>query len=178
MLARTEDGWEASDTELDDVETLADLADLAREATPDDETVLVCIEQEGEWFGVVRVDGEDDPRVFVSDAAAAMRSSYGEILLSDELLGRQPEDPSALDQLVDLDGTEEGEPEGGDHEGEEAERAAVADAESAPAGPLGDAELLSDLGMDEKALLSLPPQDALAEVADALGCTDVLESVR
>ncbi|OEV16170.1 hypothetical protein AN219_28020, partial [Streptomyces nanshensis] len=65
LLARTEDGWEASDTELDDVETLADLADLAREATTDDETVLVCIEQDGMWFGVVRVDGEDDPRVFV-----------------------------------------------------------------------------------------------------------------
>ncbi|MET9863168.1 hypothetical protein ABZY93_28470 [Streptomyces smyrnaeus] len=178
LLARTEDGWEASDTELDDVETLADLADLAREATTDDETVLVCIEQDGEWFGVVRVDGEDDPRVFVSDAAAAMRSSYGEILLSDELLGRQPEDPSALDQLVDLDGTEEGEPEGSEDDDGAAERAAAADAETAPAGPLGDAELLSDLGMEEKVLLSLSPEDALSEVADALGCTDVLEAVR
>ncbi|MEU5840080.1 hypothetical protein ABZ820_41440 [Streptomyces diacarni] len=178
LLARTEDGWEASDTELDDVETLADLADLAREATTDDETVLVCIEQEGEWFGVVRVDGEDDPRVYVSDAAAAMRSSYGEILLSDELLGRQPEDPSALDQLVDLDGTEEGEPEGAENDDEEAERTAAADAETAPAGPLGDPDVLSDLGMGGKALLSLVPEDALAEVAEALGCTDVLESVR
>ena len=92
LLARTEDGWEASDTELDDVETLADLADLAREAATDDETVLVCIEQEDAWFGVVRVDGEDDPRVYVSDAAAAARSSYGEILLTDELLGRDPDD--------------------------------------------------------------------------------------
>ena len=26
LLARTEDGWEASDTELDNVETLSDLA--------------------------------------------------------------------------------------------------------------------------------------------------------
>ncbi|MDF4251576.1 hypothetical protein [Streptomyces sp. WMMB303] len=178
LLARTEDGWEASDTELDDVETLADLADLAREATPDDETVLVCIEQDGMWFGVVRVDGEDDPRVFVSDAAAAMRSSYGEILLSDELLGRQPEDPSALDQLVDLDGTEDGEPEGSEDDDGTAERAAATDAETAPAGPLGDAGLLSDLGMEEKLLLTLSPEDALSEVADALGCTDVLEAVR
>ncbi|WP_431980586.1 hypothetical protein [Streptomyces qinglanensis] len=178
LLARTEDGWEASDTELDDVETLADLADLAREATTDEETVLVCIEQDGTWFGVVRVDGEDDPRVFVSDAAAAMRSSYGEILLSDELLGRQPEDPSALDQLVDLDGTEDGEPEGSEDDDGTAERAAAADAETAPAGPLGDADLLTDLGMEEKVLLTLSPEDALSEVADALGCTDVLEAVR
>ncbi|WP_326689374.1 MULTISPECIES: hypothetical protein [unclassified Streptomyces] len=176
LLARTEDGWEASDTELDDVETLADLADLAREATTEDETVLVCIEQEGEWFGVVRVDGEEDPRVFVSDAAAAMRSSYGEILLSDELLGREPEDPAALDQLVDLDGTEDGEPE--DDEEDEAAVTATGDADSTPAGPIGDAGILSDLGMTDKALRSLTPEDALSEVADALGCTDVLEAVR
>lgn len=176
LLARTEDGWEASDTELDDVETLADLADLAREATTDDDTVLVCIEKEGEWFGVVRVDGEDDPRVFVSDAAAAMRSSYGEILLSDELLGREPEDPAALDQLVDLDGTEDGEP---DSDGDEGSAPAEADdSEAAPIGPIGDASILNDLGLENKELLSLTPEDALSEIADALGCTDVLEAVR
>lgn len=50
LLARTEDGWEASDTELDDVESLTDLADLAREASIDEETVLVFIEQEDTWF--------------------------------------------------------------------------------------------------------------------------------
>ncbi|MCH6161686.1 tRNA adenosine deaminase-associated protein [Streptomyces marispadix] len=174
LLARTEDGWEASDTELDDVETLADLADLARETATDDEPVLACIEQEGEWFGVVRVEGEDDPRVFVSDAAAAMRSSYGEILLSDELLGREPENPDALDQLVDLDGTEDGEPESKDSADADPSGAS----ESAPIGPLGDASLLADLGMEDKALLSLAPEDALSEIADALGCTDVLEAVR
>jgi putative tRNA adenosine deaminase-associated protein len=176
LLARTEDGWEASDTELDDVETLTDLTDLAREAATDDEPVLACIEQEGEWFGVVRVEGEDDPRVFVSDAAAAMRSSYGEILLSDELLGREPENLDALDQLVDLDGTEDGEPESKEEASEATDHTEAS--ESAPPGPLGDAGLLSDLGMENKALLSLAPEDALSEIADALGCTDVLEAVR
>lgn len=77
LLTLTEDGWVASDTELDDVETLADLTDLAREASPDADTVLVFIEQEDAWFGIVRVEGEDDPRIFVSDRAAAARSSYG-----------------------------------------------------------------------------------------------------
>ncbi|WP_019547798.1 hypothetical protein [Streptomyces sulphureus] len=175
LLARTEDGWEASDTELDDVETLADLADLAREAATDDETVLVCIEQEGVWFGLVRVDGEDDPRVYVSDGAAAMRSSYGEVLLSDELLGREPEDLAALDQLVDLDGTEEGEP---DREAAEEAPEGEAAEDTAPSGPLGDAQLLADLGLEAAELFSLTPQDALNEVAEALGATDVLESVR
>lgn len=176
LLARTEDGWEASDTELDDVETLTDLADLAREAATDDEPVLACIEQEGEWFGVVRVEGEDDPRVFVSDAAAAMRSSYGEILLSDELLGREPENAEALDQLVNLDGTEDGEPESDSADDDEDGSGDAS--ESSPIGPIGDAGLLADLGMEDKVLLSLAPEDALSEIADALGCTDVLEAVR
>lgn len=171
LLARTEDGWEACDTELDDVETMADLVDLARESAVDDETVLVCIEQEGDWFGLVRVDGEDDPRIYVSDAAAAARSAYGEILLTDELLGREPEDPGALDSLVNLDGTEDGEPEAADPESDD-----VGDAP--PVGPLGDAELLVDFGLEEKAVLSLTAEGALNEVADALGCTDVLEAVR
>ncbi|MGK5733976.1 tRNA adenosine deaminase-associated protein [Streptomyces sp. URMC 124] len=169
LLARTEDGWQASDTELDDVETLADLADLAREAAVEDDTVLALIEQEDAWFGVVRVDGEDDPRVFVSDAVVAGRSSYGAMLV-DELIGRDDTADDDLDAL-DLDGTEDGEPEAAEDD------EAAAPEEPRPAGPLGDAGILSDLGVGEKELLALKG-DALGEIADALGCTDVLEAVR
>lgn len=173
LLARTEDGWEASDTELDDVETLSDLTDLAREASPDDDTVLVLIEQEGAWFGVVRVDGEDDPRIYVSDATAAARSSYGEILLTDELLGREPaDDDTDLDDL-DLDGTEDGEPEA--DEDDEDERTVL---EAVPHGPVGDGDILEDLGVDEKELRALYMDDALNAIAEALGASEVLETVR
>ncbi|MFD4508337.1 hypothetical protein [Streptomyces sp. NPDC058457] len=170
LLARTEDGWEASDTELDDVETLSDLADLARESASEaDDTVLVFIEQEDAWFGVVRVDGEEDPRVFVSSAAAAARSSYGELLLTDELLGREPKDESDDLDALDLDGTEDGEPE--------AEADDDADGSAVPAGPVGDAAILDDLGVSAKELLALS-DDALSEIAEALGASDVLETVR
>ncbi|MFJ4690774.1 hypothetical protein [Streptomyces sp. NPDC088766] len=171
LLARTEDGWEASDTELDDVETLSDLADLAREASPDEDTVLVLIEQEDSWFGVVRIDGEEDPRIFVSDASAAARSSYGEILLTDELLGRDPGDADDLDAL-DLDGTEDGDAEDdGDGAG------SAGSAEAVPHGPVGDAGILDDLGVGEKELRSLS-SDALTEIAESLGASEVLETVR
>jgi len=174
LLARTEDGWEASDTELDDVETLSDLADLARESTGDDEdTVLVFIEQEESWFGIVRVDGEEDPRVYVSDAAAASRSSYGELLLTDELLGRDPGDEDDLDAL-DLDGTEDGEDEG---EGDDESADGSVSADSVPHGPVGDARILDDLGIGEKELRAMS-DDALGEIAEALGAADVLETVR
>ncbi|ATL83992.1 MULTISPECIES: tRNA adenosine deaminase-associated protein [Streptomyces] len=166
LLARTAEGWEASDTELDDVETLTDLIELARLAAKDDDTVLAFIEHEDAWFGVVRVDGEDDPHIYVSDAAAAARTSYGS-MLTDELLGRDPDDD--LDSLVDLDGTEDGEP---DRDDEDADDAPV------PIGPLGDADILADLGMDEKELKALDG-DALESIAEMLGCSmEGLEAVR
>ncbi|GAQ58853.1 hypothetical protein [Streptomyces acidiscabies] len=165
LLARTEDGWEASDTELDDVETLSDLADLARESSVDDDTVLVLIEQEDAWFSVVRVDGEDDPRVYVSDASVAARSSYGEVLLADLLAKDSGDDLDALD----LDGTEDGEQDS-DADEEPA-------GEAVPHGPVGDPRLLDDLGISEKQLQSLD-RDALGEIADALGATEMLEAVR
>ncbi|MCZ4605467.1 hypothetical protein O3S80_17280 [Streptomyces sp. Lzd4kr] len=172
LLARTEDGWEASDTELDDVETLSDLADLAREASPEDDTVLVLIEQEDAWFGVVRIDGEDDPRIYVSDAAAAARSSYGEILLTDELLGREPGDDDADLDSLDLDGTEEPD---GDSEDDDADGSG---ADAVPHSPVGDSEILDDLGVGEKELKSLDAEDALSTIAEALGASEVLETVR
>jgi len=175
LLARTEDGWEASDTELDDVETLSDLADLAREASAEDDTVLVLIEQEDAWFGVVRIDGEEDPRIYVSDAAAAARSSYGEILLTDELLGREPGDDDADLESLDLDGTEDGEDEE-DEEDDDAE-SGCGSAEAVPHGPVGDAAVLDDLGVSEKELKSLST-DALTEIAESLGASEVLETVR
>jgi putative tRNA adenosine deaminase-associated protein len=175
LLARTEDGWQASEPDLDNVETLGDLSNLAREASAEEETVLIFIEQEDAWFGVVRVDGEEDPRIYVSDAAAAARSSYGEILLTDELLGRDPED---LEDLVDLDGTEDGETSDDDPD----TIAGLLD-DPVPVGPLGDFDILTDLGLGKKELLALSGDgaltgEALGEIAEAIGCADGLEAVR
>ncbi|MFE1871606.1 hypothetical protein ACFW9N_11985 [Streptomyces sp. NPDC059496] len=177
LLARTEDGWEASDMELDDVESLSDLIDLARSAAVDDDTVVALIEQEDAWFGVVRVDGEEDPRYFVSNASAAARSSYGS-MLTKELLGSDEEDDE-LDEL-DLDGTEDGEEDAvaafTDEDADEDEAGGTG-AEPVPAGPLGDPRLLDDLGVTNKQLMTLDG-DALSEIADSLGATEVLEAVR
>ncbi|MFF2141209.1 tRNA adenosine deaminase-associated protein [Kitasatospora sp. NPDC058190] len=172
VLARTEDGWDVSETELDDVETLADLADLARDSAQDDDSVLIFIEQEDSWFAIVRVDGEEDPRIFVSDGAAAARSSYGSVL-TDELVDQAGESEFGdLDHLLD--------------EAEEAEDQDDEDADArggVPVGPLGDAHLLTEFGLAADELLALSgegavPGDALEEIAEALGCGEVLEAVR
>lgn len=95
------------------------------------------------------------------------------------MLGREPgaeDEIAALEELVDLDGTEDGEPE----------RSAPAavdpdedgpDPDAVPAGPIGELGVLADLGMSEKELLTLQT-DALSEIAEAVGAAEVLESVR
>ena len=187
LLARTEDGWEASDTELDDVETLSDLTDLAREASVDEDTVLVYIEQEDAWFGVVRVDGEEDPRIYISDASAAARSSYGEILLTDELLGREPgaEDDDRRTRGARrprrYGGRRAGRPPGRRRRRRQCRSPNPTWIRRTPT-PYrrvrsAISEILADLGLSEKDLLTLRT-DALAEIADALGASDVLEAVR
>ena len=159
LLARTDDGWIVRESDLDEVEDLESLADSMRKAAVDEEPVLLFVEQEDTWFGIVRVDGEDDPRVFVSDAAAATRSSYGDMLLADLATTGLDEDPDA--------------------EYDEDENAAVFPASE----PVGDTELLADLGTLPDDLLELCgegllPTDALTAIAERAGCADELETVR
>lgn len=47
-----------------------------------------------------------------------------------------------------------------------------------PHGPVGDTEILDDLGVGEKELRALDADDALSAIADALGASEVLETVR
>jgi len=169
LLARSDEGWDASDVDLDDVADIDSLADLLRSSAYDDEPVLLFLEQEDMWFAVVRVDGEDDPRVFVSDAAAVARSAYGDVLLN-----RLTED---LDELSGLGFGEgyEGQIGGNDENGG---RSRLDNR------PLGDADLLIDLGVPASMLHELCagdgmlPTDALAEIADRAGFADALESMR
>lgn len=200
LLARSADRWSARDADLDDIEDLADLADFVRRAWADEEdepeTGLLLLEQEDVWFAVVRIDVEEDPRLFVSDAAAVSRSAHADLLLGETLVPIGP-DGGLLGEPAD---TEEPEPgaeadEGGAEEpGEVAETLAFVQPEEAaglggpgrralPAGPAGDPDLLSDFGVTAPRLTQLClggmlPADAIAELAEALGAADELEEVR
>ncbi len=81
-FARTDAGWIGTDTDLAEVAGLDDIADIMREAAVETtaQTVLLLIEQEDEWFAVVRVDDEEDPRVFLSDGRAPLGSALAEML--------------------------------------------------------------------------------------------------
>ncbi|GAA4995093.1 hypothetical protein GCM10023205_80180 [Yinghuangia aomiensis] len=149
VLVRTEQTWEAREVDLDDVEDLDGIADLARASSVDEEPVLVLVEQEDTWFAVVRVDGEEDPRIYVSDAAAVGRSAYGDTLLTADVLGHDPDDD------------------------EEAPPSGPAGDESVLADLGVTADELAELGGGGRL-----PADALVVIAERLGCADELETVR
>jgi putative tRNA adenosine deaminase-associated protein len=143
VLARHGEDWEAHDVDVDDVDDLGSLAELLRSVATDEEPVLLVLEREDEWFAMVRVDGEDDPRVFVSDAAAVSSTPYAEVL------GVETTDEELADE------------------------------------PVGDFDILADLGIPPDQLrglcdgeLAATPAEALAVIGETAGFDDVLESLR
>jgi len=190
LLRRSADRWQARDADLDEIEDIAGLVELMREVPDDEEdeeepdTTVLLLEQEEVWFAVVRLDAEEDPRVFVSDVAAVSRSAYGELLLSGGLVPVGPDGEPADE--VEGEPEEAAEAEGGDEDDPELEDLTeIEPDERRPlrSGPAGDALLLEDFDVSAAKLArlcraGLLPADALADVAEALGAAEELEEVR
>ncbi|WP_067486648.1 tRNA adenosine deaminase-associated protein [Actinomadura hibisca] len=68
VFARTPQGWVGTEAVLAEAESVDDVADLMREAAVESygDPVLLLIEQDDDWFAVVRLDGQDEPRAFIS----------------------------------------------------------------------------------------------------------------
>lgn len=185
LLARYADEWQARDVDLDEVDDGVGLVEFIREACEEEEpdTAVVLLEREDAWFAVVRLDIDEDPRVFASDLAGVSRSGYADLLTAGTLVPVGP-DGSPLEALAVL----ESEPEdSADLEQQEAEVELEDEEEyagpSTPSGPAGDAALLTDFGQAPKALIGLcdgrlTPADALSEIAGWLGAAEELEAVR
>lgn len=155
-LARTPDGWTAHELDLDGVADVDEVADRVRDLDGAAETALLFVEEDDEYLAILRVDAEaDEPRVFVSDAQAA--DSYP---VAGILAGAVEDLPSPV--AVD----DEDDPPERDSE------------------PLGDADLLSDLGTPRRELIALVkhegtlPADVISEVCERAGCLDELETLR
>lgn len=167
-LARTPSGWTATELDLDEVGDFPVLADILRELEDGAETTLLLLEEDDVYVAVVRVDGIDDPRVFVSDTRAGEESRIAALLL--EEAGR----PEPVPFLVD------------DEIGDEVDVVIEEDepAESTDVIPAGEADLLADLGTPAATLLELCahegllPADVITAIAERAGCLDQLEEIR
>lgn len=79
VIARSGAQWRAVDVDVEDAESLDELAESLRGVSRGG-PVLAVVEREDDWFALVRVDGDDDPRTFVSDLPATERSQYAALL--------------------------------------------------------------------------------------------------
>ncbi|WP_432547039.1 tRNA adenosine deaminase-associated protein [Kineococcus sp. SYSU DK004] len=185
VLVPDDGGWRAVDVDVQ-AGSPEELGDVLRGAADEDGGEAVAVlEREDEWFALVRAGGdgrgEDDVRVFVSDAVAAGSSRFA------ELFAELPAADAGLRRPGSA-GAEEPEEAAGPEEDEaDDEPEDVADL-AAPAVPeedvwAGDPHLLEDLGCPAPVLLRLSasgadPAEATVQVGELLGFADVLESLR
>lgn len=155
-LARTPAGWTAEELDLDGLTDVDAVADRVRDVDGEAETALLFVEEDDEYVAILRVDA-DDLRVFVSDSQAA--ESYP---VAGIFAGAVEEEPAPSD----LDDDEEEDEDPADSE------------------PVGDADLLADLGTPRRDLIALVthertlPSDVISEVCERAGCLDELETLR
>lgn len=154
-LARTPAGWTAEELDLDGLTDVDAVADRVRDVDGEAETALLFVEEDDEYVAILRVDA-DDLRVFVSDSQAA--ESYP---VAGIFAGAVEEEPAPSD----LDDEEE-------------------DEDPPDSEPVGDADLLADLGTPRRDLIALVthertlPSDVISEVCERAGCLDELETLR
>ncbi|HVF19526.1 MAG TPA: tRNA adenosine deaminase-associated protein [Mycobacteriales bacterium] len=153
VLARTSKGWIGREVDMTAIADLDELADEMRDVAGGG-TAVLFLEEDDEYLAIVRVDGDKDPRTFISDDRAVGTSALAELVMQDIV----PPEP------VDEDDDDEGikpEPEA-----------------------VGDTEIVADLGISSAALLDLCaeegylPSDMMTAICEKAGCVDVLEEVR
>ena len=168
VIARAGGTWRARDVEVDDATSLEDLTDALRGVAVGDQSVLAVIEHEDEWFALIRVDGDEEPRLFVSDLAAASHSRYGTLLAP-------AADVDSADDLEAADEDEDDDEGGGEDEPEEEVRVAAW---------AGETDLLEDFGVSGRTLRKLveengeDPGAVLAEVGETVGFGELLDALR
>jgi putative tRNA adenosine deaminase-associated protein len=159
-------GWTAAEVNLNGAADIEEVADRLRDVDLEAEISLLFVEADDVYLVVLRLDEGEDLRVFGSDSAFAEESRLGALLVGDI---KAP--ALEIDEVVEsVAAVEEDEPD---------KPAADPDAD-----PVGDADLLADLGVSAHRLLELCahegmlPADVTAEVCQTLGCGDEVEELR
>jgi putative tRNA adenosine deaminase-associated protein len=172
-VARGAAGWSESTVSLTEAADVEDVADQLRDLDPEADLALLFAEFDDAYLVILRLDLGEDLRVFGSDTAFATESRFGALLLGD--LGEPAE--AALEVAETEAMLAEPEPSSDDEVGPPV--ATLPDAE-----PIGDPDLLSDLGIPARKLLELCaqegmlPGDITAELCQVIGCGDEVEELR
>lgn len=167
-LARVSSAWYGDDVVLDEVEDLDGVVELVREVIGDEaETGLLFVEEDDEWFAILRIDADGDPRVFMSDARVVTSSDIAALFAE------------AAIEVTSVDDADDDEADEADVDEDEDDDGARIDGD-----PAGDFGLMTDLGTSSARLLALCaeegqlPSDVISALCEAAGCLDVLEKLR
>ncbi|BCB85762.1 tRNA adenosine deaminase-associated protein [Phytohabitans suffuscus] len=165
-VTRGSTGWAASELDLTGAADIDEVVDRLRDVDPDAGVALLFVESDDSYLAILRLDQGEDLRVFGSDSVFAEESRLGALLLGDV---KAP--ALEIDEVTNP-------PASGDGDSS-APAAADPDVD-----PVGDPELLADLGISAHQLLSLCahdgllPADVTAEICQVLGCADEVEELR
>ncbi|WP_030163370.1 hypothetical protein [Spirillospora albida] len=101
VFARTPQGWVGTEAVLAEAQGVDDIADLMREAAVESygDPVVLLVEEGDDWFAVLRLDGQDEPRAYVS---TVREDGLGSLI--NQLVGEVPDgdaggDPALLEDL-------------------------------------------------------------------------------
>jgi putative tRNA adenosine deaminase-associated protein len=162
-VVRGSDSWTATEVDLNGVADVDEVADRLRDVDGDAQVSLMFVESDDAYLAILRLDEGEDLRIFGSDSAFAEESRLGALLLGDI------EEPALEIEEVTAAPDDDEQPQ----------PAAEPDAD-----PVGDADLLTDLGIPARRLLDMSaregmlPADITAEVCQILGCGDEVEELR
>jgi putative tRNA adenosine deaminase-associated protein len=166
-VVRDDSGWTAAEVNLRGATDIDEVADRLRDVDQEAAVSLLFVEADDAYLVILRLDEGEDLRVYGSDSAYAEESRLGQLLVGD-----------LKTSVTGLDGDDEPRPAtSGD---EESEQPAV----DPEADPVGDADLLANLGISAQKLLTLCghegmlPADVTAEICEVLGCADEVEELR
>lgn len=153
-LARSASTWRGSEIDIEELEDLDTVVDVLRDLGNANEPVLLLVEENDEWFGIVRIDGDGESRLFLSDARVLAQSDVAALLFADAPVP-PPEPDTDEEPALQAEGD-----------------------------PVGDVDLLSDLGTPASELLvlcseeGLLPGDVLTAISERAGCLEPLEELR
>jgi putative tRNA adenosine deaminase-associated protein len=202
VIGRSGSRWRALDVDLEELETLDEVGEQLR-FVGNGGPVVAVIEREDEWFALVRVDGDDEPRAFVSDLDAAESSRYGDLLAPvgdvelveyESLRAPAPVASTAgsagLDEESDLDEGPAPEPQDPEAVPEDDMLPSGADGDVVAAGRhvpppwAGDPSLLADVGVPPGELVELvmagqgDPASVVADLGERCGFDELLDMLR
>lgn len=153
-LVQADDGWSGREIDMETVEDLDTLVELLRDLA-EGKTAIFFLEEDDEYVAIVRVDGDGDPRTFISDDRAIATSAHAALVMED------------------VAPPEEAEAEEDDDEGTRP------DAEVA-----GDVEIVASLGISAESLMELCategmlPADIVTAICEKAGCAEALDDLR